>query len=526
MKNFKKILLLSNFLLIISLDNSFAEFKFSEDFETASDFNKTAPKEDTKINTNNSSYNESRYEEIKEEAVSDSINIIPKKKKVKVQNASINPSNYKKIDKKTASNSKKIIPLKKKEIDVSNSSINQSNFNKIQEKTDSNFTRKVPIKKKEINVSNSAINQSKYDEIEEEEESRYIETAPIKKKKINVVSDNYEDFQYKKPEEETELSYIKTAPIREKEINVVSDNYQDFQYKKAEEENKIISEIDYNNIEPFDEYFLNNNANKIKNNSKQTIIEKTQPKNPSKKIIKTKKIVKYLKDKNLLTIGNYFGIDYLNANLKFREMSNYGEVFPYNSPDLKNGFGLKYFYAVNFNNFFMAPEIFYEKIGVKNKYSHNRFLNFENNSFIDKRDAYGYKFMEVNQRYGGKINIGYDFNSNFSPYFFGGLSYIDYTNLASPYSVIQRNKALQDYNFDVFKIKKGRKLVPFYGYGLKVKLSNRFYLNAEYHILDFMVSSKAERFALIDNTQNIPNANFINLDNSLRIFKAGLLYNF
>ena len=68
--------------------------------------------------------------------------------------------------------------------------------------------------------------------------------------------------------------------------------------------------------------------------------------------------------------------------------------------------------------------------------------------------------------------------------------------------------------------------MPFYGYGLKIKLSNRFYLNAEYHILDFMVSSKAQRYSALDSPEKLSNSNYIDLDNSLRIFKAGLLYNF
>ena len=305
--------------------------------------------------------------------------------------------------------------------------------------------------------------------------------------------------------------------------------YKNFEYKKNLQEDLIEQQNDYENIAPFDEYFLNKTqATKpnLVNTQEKINTSTTEAKNSGKKIIKKQKIVKYLKSKNSLTIGNYFGIDYLNANLKFREMANNNEVLPYNSPDLKNGFGLKYFYAINFNNFFMAPEIFYEKIGVRNKYSYNRFLVQENDGKYDKRIAFGYKFMEIHQRYGGKVNIGYDFNSNFSPYFFAGLSYIDFSNLISPYTINQRNTALQNYGYDVFQIKKGRKLVPFYGYGLKIKLTNRFYLNAEYHIVDFMVNTKAHRYSPIDGTENLTNSNFINLDNSLRIFKAGLLYNF
>ena len=319
---------------------------------------------------------------------------------------------------------------------------------------------------------------------------------------------------------ETVSDYTSNS-IKQEKFNIPSKRNSEFQFKNDYQESQVESQNDYKNIQPFDEYFINSNNSKTIAESPQI-----QPQN-IKKITKTKKIVKDLNNKKSLTIGNYFGIDYLNANLRFREMSIDNEVYPYNSPDLKNGFGLKYFYAVNFNNLFLAPEIFYEKIGVKNKYSYNRFLAANGSGTLtDKRTLWGYKFMEIHQRFGGKINLGYDFNSNFAPYIFGGLSYIDFSNLASPYTIDQRNQALQVYGYDVFQIKKGRKLVPFFGYGLKIKLSNRFYLNAEYHILDFMVKTKSNRYTPLDNAESSKNADFINLDNSLRIFKAGLLYNF
>lgn len=319
---------------------------------------------------------------------------------------------------------------------------------------------------------------------------------------------------------ETVSDYTSNS-IKQEKFNIPSKRNSEFQFKNDYQESQVESQNDYKNIQPYDEYFINSNNSKTIAESPQI-----QPQN-IKKITKTKKIVKVLNNKKSLTIGNYFGIDYLNANLRFREMSIDNEVYPYNSPDLKNGFGLKYFYAINFNNLFLAPEIFYEKIGVKNKYSYNRFLAANGSGTLtDKRTLWGYKFMEIHQRFGGKINLGYDFNSNFAPYIFGGLSYIDFSNLASPYTIDQRNQALQLYGYDVFQIKKGRKLVPFFGYGLKIKLSNRFYLNAEYHILDFMVKTKSTRYTPLDIAESSKNADFINLDNSLRIFKAGLLYNF
>lgn len=316
----------------------------------------------------------------------------------------------------------------------------------------------------------------------------------------------------------------------EKSNRTIKSTENSFEYKKNEQI-KVLNDSskDLDNTSTFDEDFLNNiQENKPNPLNAQDDINSstTEAKNSGKKVIQNQKIVKILKGKKSLTIGNYFGIDYLNANLRFRELNDTKEVIQYNSPDLKNGIGLKYFYAVNFNNFFIAPEIFYEKIEVKNKYSYNRFKVNENNVIIDKRVAFGYKFMEIHQRYGGKINFGYDFDSNFSPYFFGGLSYIDFSNLASPYTINQRNTALKNYGYDVFQIKKGRKLVPFYGYGIKIKLTNRFYLNAEYHILDFLVNSKAHNYAPLNNSEIQKSSNFINLDNSLRIFKAGILYNF
>lgn len=316
----------------------------------------------------------------------------------------------------------------------------------------------------------------------------------------------------------------------EKSNRTIKSTKNSFENKKNEQIEVLNdSSKDFDNTYNSDEYFLNNNQENKPNplNAQDDINSSTtEAINSGKKVIQNQKIVKILKGKKSLTIGNYFGIDYLNANLRFREMNDTKEVIQYNSPDLKNGFGLKYFYAVNFNNFFIAPEIFYEKIEVKNKNSYNRFKVIENNVVqTDKRNEFGYKFMKIHQRYGGKINFGYDFDSNFSPYLFGGLSYIDFSNLASPYTISQRNTALRDYGYDVFQIKKGRKLVPFYGYGIKIKLTNRFYLNAEYNILDFMVNSKAHNYAPLNNSE-IKNSNFINLDNSLRIFKAGLLYNF
>jgi len=271
------------------------------------------------------------------------------------------------------------------------------------------------------------------------------------------------------------------------------------------------------------------NESKENNSFNQQIIEENELN--IKESIKTEsnnKINKKndpIQNQNFIQISSFIGADFINTNLKFREIDD-KKVYPYNSPDSKNNFGLKYLLNISYNKFYLSPEIFYENTKTKSQFSYNRFLNFENNQFIDLRHAFGYKYIKINKRYGGKIKFGYDFNNGFSPYFFTGLSYLDYSNLVTPYSLIQRNQILQNYNYDIFQIQKGRKLVPFYGYGFKIKITDSLYFNTEYHILSLTVNTKAKRFLPYESIDNNKNSRFINLNNSLRIFKTGLLLKF
>ncbi len=73
----------------------------------------------------------------------------------------------------------------------------------------------------------------------------------------------------------------------------------------------------------------------------------------------------------------------------------------------KIGYGIAYKYSFNFNNLFVAPELFFDKIDTKS-----------NNGFDE--------FMLIKDRYGLKVNLGYDFSDQFAGYISGGLADINY----------------------------------------------------------------------------------------------------
>jgi hypothetical protein len=81
-----------------------------------------------------------------------------------------------------------------------------------------------------------------------------------------------------------------------------------------------------------------------------------------------------------------------------------------------------------------------------------------------------------------------------------------------------------------FAIVHKSKLAPFFGFGAKIKITDRFLLNAEYLIYDLRLKSNNQGF----KNQNIINAevgtrdssNYSDFEAPMRIAKVGLLYNF
>ena len=143
---------------------------------------------------------------------------------------------------------------------------------------------------------------------------------------------------------------------------------------------------------------------------------------------------------------------------------------------------------------------------------------------------HGYKFMNIHRTFGAKINLGYDVTTNFAPYLFAGISKIYYSNLHSPYLGEDRQDVIDKTGTDPFKIMHKSKSVPFFGFGGKIKLSQRLALNAEYLIYDFMVNTNYRKFEnyTIGSTgvPYVNSAKFGDIRVALRVAKIGLTFNF
>jgi opacity protein-like surface antigen len=100
---------------------------------------------------------------------------------------------------------------------------------------------------------------------------------------------------------------------------------------------------------------------------------------------------------NAKTEGNYLGLDLIRTELRFDSANHDGGI---NIWDIDNNYktslGINYKYSFNFNNFFIAPGIFYDYSNVK---------------IYDSYRSSGDKW-ELNHRYGFGADIGYDINDN------------------------------------------------------------------------------------------------------------------
>jgi len=271
----------------------------------------------------------------------------------------------------------------------------------------------------------------------------------------------------------------------------------------------------------------------------------------TKIITEYQEVTKVRKKSRARTVGNYFGVDFINTNLRYYDggieskdnIATGKFARTANSEKYKNSFGLKYFYALNYHGFFLAPELFFEYNNVKKSTEDN----YNYSSFFNERAPwrFGNEFLKIHKIYGGKINFGYDVNPDFAPFVFAGISKIYYSNRNSVYpqtvigennpsslrednSLDLREHMLDNNQKDPFAIMRNSTIASFFGFGGKIKLSERFLLSAEYLIYNKFKASKVYKNYNIDNfeieTQNSAHSNQFNAD--LRVAKIGLLYNF
>ena len=176
------------------------------------------------------------------------------------------------------------------------------------------------------------------------------------------------------------------------------------------------------------------------------------------------------------TQGHYVGIIAIVNELSFYERysTNGGpknNVKPSGS-DKGYGLGLDYKYAFNFNKFFIAPGIFYEKLNTGSGPSLGSEF-YSASSTITR--------LEVRDRYGLKMDVGYDMSQNISPYFSLGYSWVDYLSKNGGCLIDDCQS----------KLKHGVDGSIIYGLGMKFNYSKNLSFNIEGNIQKFVAKTDA-----------------------------------
>ncbi len=172
------------------------------------------------------------------------------------------------------------------------------------------------------------------------------------------------------------------------------------------------------------------------------------------------------------TEGNYVGLNVIRSSLT-------GKGEDVGSSSIKGkqiGFGVDYKYAINYDNFFVAPGVFAENNNNEGKKSTDTIEN--NQGIYDKESrSLGYKNK---YRYGVKLDIGYDITDQFAVYFTNGLSR-NHLQLNNNYSEYTNNNG--QINSDQGSSKtKFKKIGYFYGLGATYNVAKDVSVNAEYNI--------------------------------------------
>jgi opacity protein-like surface antigen len=161
-----------------------------------------------------------------------------------------------------------------------------------------------------------------------------------------------------------------------------------------------------------------------------------------------------------------FGVNAMMSSLSYHEVatkSTFGgnpRLFAGNS-DSSVGAGLAYKYIMNFDKIYVAPGLFYEKPNASSGGS-----GPENTNLYQ---------MQIKDRYGVSLDLGYDVTETITPYFTGGYSSIRYlakdwrSSSGVPYSAIKRN-TIGDW---------------YYGAGIKAKINKDFSIALEYNTQKF-----------------------------------------
>jgi hypothetical protein len=115
--------------------------------------------------------------------------------------------------------------------------------------------------------------------------------------------------------------------------------------------------------------------------------------------------------------GFFVGVDVLRSEVKHKNLDRRegadtdGEKVNTHSV----GFGLNAGYKISFDKIFVAPEGFYDNINSSSK-----------DFFYSRSPLFEWDRMNVNYRYGGKVNLGYAFTPDFKGFVNAGFANVNY----------------------------------------------------------------------------------------------------
>jgi len=225
----------------------------------------------------------------------------------------------------------------------------------------------------------------------------------------------------------------------------------------------------------------------VLNSADQSVVVKT-------KVVETKK-VQVAEKKSAYTKPKstddkfYVGVDglYSHINHEHQYMPNRGNVTEGRKTQGNNvGLGLNFGYRVNADKLFVAPEIFYD-------YLNNSAVDFSRYTTGQSTQSR----IEVQSRYGAKVNLGYNLFSDLNAFVnlgFANVRYIDRDPLSGRSSG-------------------DNKLAPIYGVGLLYDLNKSWALRASYDYQKF----NARYYSFIPGSRDVVR---------MHVVKAGLVYSF
>ena len=212
------------------------------------------------------------------------------------------------------------------------------------------------------------------------------------------------------------------------------------------------------------------------------------------------------------TQGSYLEIDAVNMEntqeISLSSETDYDDVAFKNKPSGSgNGYGLSYKYAFSakdalvypFSRMFLAPGIFYE--------------DAESTS----QDYFGDRFT-IGNRYGAKLDMGWDFDYGIATYAAFGYSSIKYDVSATNFDDFDLHES--DPNQIVRRTSiSGTSYAPFYGLGLAYSPFKHITLNLEYNYQKNIIDTAPE--------SGSPTVVFLNkIINKSQIVKFGVAYHF